>query len=334
MDLVTGGTGIVGAHVLLALTANGRAVRALVRHEGDRGTVARIFRHYRPDAEDLLGRITWVKGDLLDVGSLADAMEGVQHVYHAAALVSFDPRKARELYRVNVIGTAHVVNSALAAGVERLCHVSSTAAIGKGAPNEVYTEDLPWTDDSTTSDYSRSKYEAELEIHRGIAEGLDAVMVNPCVILGPGASGRSSMALMERIRAGTRFHTSGSNAFVDARDVADCMVRLMEKGATGERYLLVGTNAGYRTLFTAAARAFGVREPQQAAPAWLLGIAWRLERVRSWLTGSSPLVTKATVHSSLAQRSYSNAKVIALLGYRFRTLEESLDNVSAFMRGS
>lgn len=334
MDLVTGGTGIVGAHVLLALTANGRAVRALVRHEGDREKVARIFRHYRPDAAELLGRITWVKGDLLDVGSLADAMEGVQHVYHAAALVSFDPRKARELYRVNVIGTAHVVNGALAAGVERLCHVSSTAAIGKGAPNEVYTEDLPWTDDSTTSDYSRSKYEAELEIHRGIAEGLDAVMVNPCVILGPGASGRSSMALMERIRAGTRFHTSGSNAFVDARDVADCMVRLMEKGATGERHLLVGTNADYRTLFTAAARAFGVREPQQAAPAWLLGIAWRLERVRSWLTGSSPLVTKATVHSSLAQRSYSNAKVIALLGYRFRTLEESLDNVSAFMRGS
>ncbi|MBK6829598.1 MAG: NAD-dependent epimerase/dehydratase family protein [Flavobacteriales bacterium] len=340
MDLVTGGTGIVGSHLLFELVSAGRRVRALYRKGSDRSIMERVFRHYSPNANKLLQHIEWVEGDLLDVAALAEAMTGVEHIYHAAAVVSFDPRKADEMYSANTQGTARVVDAALApgpstgSGRRRLCHVSSTAAIGWAPPGIERDETLPWVDDKRTSDYARSKYQAEMEVQRGIAEGLDAVIVNPCVILGPGVSGRSSMSLVERVHRGTRWYSSGSNAFVDARDVAACMVVLMERGESGERYLLVGENATYEKLFRELSIALGKPVPTSLASTWLLGLAWRLERIRSLVTRSSPLVTRATVQSSITLRSYSNKKVKALLGYNFRTLAESAANVSAFVSGA
>lgn len=328
MNLVTGGTGIVGAHVLLELLRAGHSVRALHREGSDRSIVQRIFSHYGHG--QLAARIEWVEGDVMDVSALADAMQGVDRVYHAAALVSFDPRKGDAMLRVNVQGTANVVNAALEAGVRRLCHVSSTAAIGSPANGAMGDEALPWSDHKRVSDYSRSKHWAELEVQRGIAEGLEAVIVNPCVVLGPGQRGRSSMTIVDRLRKGTRWYTSGTNAFVDARDVAACMLALMDRGVTGERYLLVGENAGYQRLFALLASAFGHPAPRSEAQPWMLGLAWRAERLRGLLTGASPMVTKATAASSLNKRAYSNAKVKALLGHQFRTLEESVTNVVSF----
>lgn len=328
MDLVTGATGIVGTHVLLELLRAGRPVRALHRADSDRGIVQRVFRHY--GHEGLAGRIEWAQGDLQDVDALRDALQGITHVYHAAAVVSFDPRHARSMYAVNAGGTANLVDMALEAGVCRLCHVSSTAAIGSAGAGAVRDESMPWADVAGTSDYSRSKHLAEMEVQRGIAEGLDAVIVNPSVIIGPGAPGRSSMALLTRLRKGTRFYTRGTNAFVDARDVAACMVALIERGSCGERYLIPGENATYRSLFEAACRAFGNPAPTWEAKAWMLHLAWRAERLRSLLTGSSPLVTRTAVASALARRSYSDAKAAELLGYRFRALEESVANAASF----
>jgi dihydroflavonol-4-reductase len=328
MDLVTGGTGIVGIHVLLEVLRSGRRVRALRRGSSDTGIVARVFKHY--GAAHMADRIEWVEGDLLDTVALSDAMDGVEHVYHAAALVSFDPRKADVMHAVNVQGTANAVNVALEAGVKRLCHVSSTAAIGSAAPGVPRDESLPFTDGRSSSDYARSKHLAELEVHRGIAEGLDAVIVNPSVIIGPGLPGRSSMTLIERLRKGTRWYTSGSNAFVDARDVAACMRKLMDQGVPGERYLLVCENASYKRLFELAAEGFGQEPPASEAKPWMLALAWRAERIRSLLTGSSPLVTKATVSSALSTRAYSNAKVTAVLGHQFLPLEESVANAVSF----
>lgn len=332
MDLVTGGTGIVGAHMLLELLRAGRSMRAIHREGADRTIVQRILNHYGEG--DRAATVHWVEADVMDVVALADAMQGVEHVYHAAALVSFDPRKKAGLMDVNVRGTANVVNAALDAGVRRLCHVSSTAAIGRAPSGVPRTEDLPWIDDAGTSDYSRSKHLAEMEVLRGIAEGLDAVMVNPCVVIGPGPNGRSSMSIVNRLQRGTPWYTRGTNAFVDARDVAACMRLLMECGASGERYLLVGENAGYRRLFDLLSAGFGHKAPIKEAKPWMLDLAWRLERLRALFTGASPMVTKATVASSIGQRTYSNAKVSALLGYRFRTLEESVDNVVSFARES
>jgi nucleoside-diphosphate-sugar epimerase len=331
MHLITGGTGIVGAHLLHRLTVQGE-VRALRRAGSDLSVVERIFRHYGADHAERLQRIRWVEGDLHDMPALEDAMAGVEQVYHAAALVSFDPRDLRRLRHVNVQGTANVVNAALLAGVRRLCHVSSTAAMGH-SPTGPVDESLPWAPEPHTSGYAWSKYEAELEVQRGIAEGLDAVIANPSVILGPGAAGRSSMTLSERLRKGSRFHPSGSNGFVDARDVADALITLMDRGATGERYLLVGSNVPYAELFRRYCEGFGHPAPQRVVAPWMLAVAWRLERLRTLLTGGRPLVTRYTVHSACAQRSYSTTKAQAL-GITFRPLQESVDNVIRYLTGS
>ncbi|MBK7945343.1 MAG: NAD-dependent epimerase/dehydratase family protein [Flavobacteriales bacterium] len=332
MDLVTGGTGIVGAHLLIELVRQQRRVRALRRPHSSLADVERVFKHYGEEGQ--IKRIEWVEGDLLDVVSLRDAMSGVELVYHAAALVSFNPRRVNELHAANVTGTANVVNAALEAGVKRMLHVSSTAAIGSGADGQMRDEGMAWSDAGDVSAYARSKHLAEIEVHRGIAEGLDAVIVNPSVVIGPGPSGRSSMTIVERLRRGTRWYTRGSNAFVDARDAALCMTRLMEAGATGERYLLVGENASYRKLFNLLSDGFGHARPGREARPWMLHLARHAEGLRALLMGSDPLVTAATVSSSLNTRAYSNAKASDLLGYRFRALEESVANAVSFAKAA
>lgn len=333
MQLVTGATGIVGSHVLLECALRG-PVKALVRRGSDRTIVERVFRHYRSDASDLLTSIEWVETDILDMDGLNAAMRGVLQVYHTAAVVSFAPGDAKDMQRVNVTGTANVVNAALENGVRRLCHVSSTAAIGEEPAGVPRTERSPWNSDKHTSVYSQSKYAAEQEVYRGIAEGLDAVMVNPCVVIGPGQPERSSMTLMERLQKGVAFFPPGSNAVVDARDVAHCMVALIEKGQTGERFLLVGENVTYQRLFALCAHAFNHPPPSRSIRPWMLHVAWRLEALRSAISGSRPFITHATAHSALNQRSYSADKVVALLGHRFRTAEEAVVNVAAFLNGS
>lgn len=330
MDLITGATGIVGLHLLHAATVAGERVRALHRKNTDLSIVERVFRHYSPDPKPLLDRIEWVEGALDDVESLKDAMTGIDRVYHAAAMVSFAPADRKELFRVNTTGTANVVNAALITGVKRICHVSSTAAIGKAGPDVDRHEGLPWTSDRNTSPYAASKYAAELEIYRGIAEGLDAVIVNPCIIIGPGTPGRSTMTLIEKMRRGTRFFPPGSNAVVDARDVAACMRLLMHRnGNTGERYLLVGENVSYQQLFTEFARGFGNKPPSIPLSSAMLQIGWRLERLRTFF-GGKPFITRATAHTGIIQRRFSNAKVKAELGYEFRGVGEMVGNVVNF----
>jgi dihydroflavonol-4-reductase len=327
MDLVTGGTGIVGAHVLLALAGKGSRVRALARPAADRDLVARIFRHYHGDAgSGLYDQVEWVDGDLLDPHALLEACTGVRHVYHAAAVVSFAPGDAVRMRLTNVGGTAAVVDAAREAGVERLCHVSSTAALGRPTDGPAH-EETPWNVDLAISPYARSKYDAELEVYRGIAEGLDAVIVNPCVVLGPGAQGRSSMALAERLGRGTRFHPPGSNAVVDARDLAEAMLKATASGTTGRRYVIAGENLSYRALFHMYADAYGHAKPEQELQPWMLEAAWRIEAVRSLFTGRKPLVTRHTVASSLSRRSYDASRARTELGMVFRTAEESVLNV-------
>lgn len=332
MHLVTGATGIVGVHVLLECAARG-PVRALCRRASDRSIVERVFRHYRADADTLLTAIQWVEADILDVDGLNAAMRDVRHVYHTAAVVSFVPSDTARMHRVNVIGTANVVNAALENGVRRLCHVSSTAAIGEEPVGTPRTERSPWNNDKRTSPYSMSKYAAEMEVYRGIAEGLEAVIVNPCVIIGPGQAGRSSMTLVERLQRGTRYFPTGSNAVVDARDVAQSMLALTETSHVGERYLLVGENITYERLFSLLAKAFGQRGPTQRLRPWMLQLGWRLEALRTWLTGSTPFITRATVRSALTRRMYSASKAEAALGKPFRSAAESVANVAAFLNG-
>ncbi len=330
MEFVTGGTGIVGAHVIDALLEEGREVRALRRNGSDVTIVERILRHYHADGTARFQQINWVDGDLWDTEALRLAVKGVEHVYHCAALVSFDPRDALSQQEINVSGTANVVDAALEAGVKRFCHVSSTATVG--ASNGMGVESQPFVQDNHSSAYAISKADAELEVYRGIAEGLEAVLVNPCVVLGPGAPGRSSMTMIERVRRGTRFYPPGSNAVVDARDVATAMLRLIAEGATGERYLLVGENLSYRALFALLAHSNGKPAPSMKLPIWALELGWRAEALRT-LFGGRPLITRHTAHSGTNHRQYDASKVKQLLGLRFHSAEEAVTNVAAFLSG-
>jgi nucleoside-diphosphate-sugar epimerase len=271
-----------------------------------------------------------VEGDLFEVDALHDAMHGVEHLYHCAALVSFDPRDRPAMMSVNAEGTANVVDAALEKGVRRLCHVSSTATIGGGMDGSTGDETKPFVQNGSSSAYAISKAKAELEVYRGIAEGLDAVMVNPCVVLGPGIAGRSSMTMVERVRKGSRFFPGGSNAVVDARDVATAMTRLITEGASGERYLLIGEGIGYRKLFTLIAQSAGKPAPAMPLPAWALELGWRVEVMRTVL-GGRPLITRNTARTASRIRLYDGSKAERLLGMKFRSAEEAVTNVAVFL---
>ncbi len=307
MILVTGASGLIGASLIDKLSAEGRQVRAI----------------YRAAAGNQPG-IEWVQGDILDIASLQKAMQGVTHVFHCAGLVSFAPRDKQLLYKVNVEGTANVVNVCLATPGVKLCHVSSVAAIGKIQGETHPTEKSRWEAQQGHSVYAASKHWGEAEVWRGIAEGLNAVIVNPSVVLGGTDTSRSSTKLLGYINAGNRFYVDGQSNFVDLRDVTEAMLRLMFSGISGERFILNGGSVVYNRFFALAARCLGKRPPKIKLPLPLAQLFAKAEQVRSWLTGARPLVTPDTVRRGHDVLEYNASKVTKAVGVSFRPVEETI----------
>ena len=318
MILVTGGTGLLGSHLIRALVAAGKPVRALYRQEP------------LPQLEDLSGRIEWVPGDILDVSALEDAMAGVTQVYHCAAVVSFQAGDKDRLLKVNVEGTANVVNMALDAGVKKLLFVSSVAAIGRARAGVAINEECEWEDSRNNSRYSVSKFLGEMEIWRGIAEGLKAVIINPSVILGGGFWKDGSGALFKNAWKEFPFYTQGVNGFVDVEDVVLAMIRLMDSDISGERFIISADNWNYQQLFTIMAEELGRKPPHIAVRPWMAELIWRLEKVKGMITGKRPLLTKETAHTAQMKVYYENRKVLnALPGFRFRPLQDTIKRIAA-----
>lgn len=328
MILITGGTGLLGAHVLFRLVEDGKQVRALHRSAGSLAAVRDIFSHYTKDVDSLMARIQWAMGDILDIPSLEDAMQDVTEVYHVAATVSFDPKDSAWMDKVNIEGTANVVNLCLDLKA-RLCHVSSVAALGRSEGQDMISEQTEWKDSTRNSNYGKSKRKAEMEVWRGIAEGLEAVIVNPCIILGPGNWNQSSAALFTKVWKGLPYYTEGINAMVDARDVADIMVRLMAKGINGQRYVVAADNFPLRQIVNGIADGLGKKRPTIKASASLMALAWRLEKLRALITGSKPFITRETADNALHVSHYDNSKLRqALPEFRFRPIEQTVAEVS------
>jgi len=328
MILVTGGTGLLGTHLLLRLLQEGQKVRATYRKTSSFEEVKSIFTHY--NSAHLFDQIEWVKADLTDIFTLETALEGIAKVYHCAAVVSFDKKDHDLLYKINVEGTANLVNMALDAGVKKLCHVSSTAAVAKSAEGKLTVESNDWKTDKNNSVYSISKFGAEREVWRGTQEGLPAVVVNPSVILGPGNWEQSSTTLFKTVWDGLSFYTAGGNGFVDVRDVVDAMFQLMESDCTGERFLVVGENASFKKVFDSIAKALGKKAPHKKAGPFLTSIAWRLLAVKRWLTGKRPAITKESAHSAHQTHLFSTQKIEGELGFKFRSLEDAVENAGAY----
>ena len=326
MILVTGGTGLLGSHLLLELARSGKKVRALKRKSSETGQVRKVFSYYVQNADELLRNIEWFEGDLMDFGSIEDAMEGISEIYHAGAVVSFYPSDHKTMLKVNIEGTANLVNLALEKTISKFCYVSSVATLGRADNLGLTDEETYWKGSNTNSQYAISKYGAEREVWRGIEEGLNAVIVNPSVILGPGFWNENS-GMFRLVWEGLKYYTQGVNGYVDVRDVVKAMIQLMDSEILGQRFIVSSENVSYQQLFLLMAKYFDKPAPSVNVPPILTHIAWRVEAIRSFIRKTKPEVTKEMATTTSQKYFYSNEKIIKVLDFKFLPVEESIREI-------
>ncbi len=317
--VVTGGTGLLGSHLIEALLQAGYSVKALYRTAIPPLSFAQ--------------NVQWVKGDISDVLSLEDAFENADEVYHCAATVSFNPRKKLEMFKVNVEGTANVVNAALLTGVKKLLYVSSVAALGRIREGEMIHEGMNWTEETSNSTYGETKYLAEMEVWRGTAEGLPAVIVNPSIILGKGDWNKGSSAIFKSAYNEFKYFTEGVSGFVDVLDVVQAIIRLMQSGIINERFIVSGHNVPYKEIFTLAAKCFNKKPPSKKVSAAMASVVWRIEALKTKFASTDPLLTKETAATAQAKVFFSNQKLLtALPGFAFTPVDKTISRICSELK--
>jgi len=328
MVLVTGGTGLVGAHLILHLVENGEAVRAIYRNAKTIEKTKSLFSLYKK--ESLFEKINWIQADINDVPSLETAFENVDYVYHCAALISFDPKDEDLLRKINIEGTANIVNFCIAKNVQKLCFVSSIAALGDLKETEkTITEETEWNPEKPHSDYAISKYGAEMEIWRGQQEGLNSVIVNPGIILGPRIWEQGSGILFKKIEEGFPFYTKGMTGFIAVTDVVKIAVELMKSEVRNERFTLIAQNIVFRDLFNSIADALNVKRPTIYASPFLIEIFWRVDWLLSTIFRWKRKLNRATSKSSYSKNLYSNEKIKNTLGTEFLDVHQYIKEISS-----
>jgi len=315
MILVTGATGFLGAELVKQLTDQNMQVRAIRRSNSK---IPALLQNNT--------LVTWCIADINDPEDLADAFDSITKVYHCAATVSFDPKDKAKLLKINIEGTENIVNLCVENNA-RLLHVSSIAALGFAKEGQLISEKHFWDYDPKAHNYAISKYQGEMEVWRGIAEGLDAVIVNPAVIIGKNAGYNGSGAIFKLVKEGLKFYTDGATGIVDVEDVAKCMILLMESDITAERYTLSAENLHYKDFFAEIAKGFGIKAPTTQAKPWMLGIAWRAAKLASVFTGKPAALTKDAARSSFNLSYYTNQKIIDTLNFKFKPLNQSIAEV-------
>lgn len=311
---ITGASGLVGAHLAERLLAAGKQVVGLYRSSIPQMAAA--------------DQIEWFKGDILDPLSLSEALTGVDEVYHCAAIVSFDPAQKDNMYQVNIEGTAHVVNASLQAGVRSLCHVSSVAALGRPAAGTEVNETMNWSKENHNSNYGKSKYLAEMEVWRGQAEGLQCLVVNPVIILGSANWNSGSAKLFKTAYNEFPWFSGGETGFVDVVDVVEAMYQLMEQQVFGQRLILSGHQLGYKELFTLMAECFGKKPPHKKVSPLLASLIWRLDAIKSVITGKKPLLTRETTQAAQAIVRYNNTRLFGYLPhFRYTPIQQTIARI-------
>lgn len=330
MILVTGGTGFLGSHLIHHLIKLNKKVRAIRRNNASFDIIRRVFTFYDADFDAMAEKIDWVDADITDIYSLENCLDGVTEVYHAAALVSFQPGDEKKLQHINALGTANLVNACLEKQVKKLCHVSTIAAIGRAENDKVIDENVIWKASRKNSNYAISKYAAEREVWRGIEEGLDAVIINPSIILGPGEINSGSTRLIATVEKGLKYYTGGMNGFVDVRDVVQIMIKLMESDISAERFIVSSENVTYKELFGYIATALGKDAPKYEAGKWMSEVYWRLEFLKSKILRNKPLVTSETARTANNHYIYSGEKLRLNLDYNYITVKDSINDACRY----
>lgn len=318
MILVTGGAGLVGSELILQLLAQGNKVKAIYN------STPLLTSHQN---------LITIQCDILDTEALEEAMQGVTQLYHCAAVVSFNKKNKDRLFKINIEGTANVVNAALDAGVKKMVHVSSVSALGRIRENETVTENMNWTEESSNSLYGKSKYLGEMEVWRGTGEGLEAVIVNPSLILGGGDWSKGSSEIFRSVYNEFPWYTEGVTGVVDVHDVARAMILLMNSEISKERFILNAENLSYKEIFTGIAGCFGKKVPRKNVTPLIAALVWRWEAVKSMFTRKEPLVTKETARTALAKVYFDNSKFLnAMPGFKYRPINETITNTCATLK--
>jgi dihydroflavonol-4-reductase len=314
MILVTGASGLVGSHLIKQLVKEGKPVRAL-------------YRSSVPEMEDAES-VEWFKADILDVVSLEEAMAGVQQVYHCAAVVKFSASHKKILHHTNIEGTANVVNACLQAGVSKLLFVSSVAALGRIREDKPINETMNWSEETSNSEYGKSKYFAEMEVWRGIGEGLNAVMVNPVIILGAGDWSKGSSEIFKSAYDEFPWYTEGTSGFVDVQDVVKAMILLMDSNISAERFIISAENLPFRSVFSMIAENFGKKPAAKKVTPLIAGIVWRLEAIKSKFTGKDPMLTRETAKTAAAKVQFDNHKLLkAFPQFQYTSISDAVKRI-------
>ncbi len=321
MILVTGATGLVGSHLVSALVREGKSVRAI----------------YRTSIPVIIGgdQVDWVQADILDVVSLETAMIGIDQVYHCAAIVSFSAKNKDSIHQTNIDGTANVVNAALVGNIQKMVFVSSVAALGRIREGSLINENMNWSKETSNSEYGKSKYLAEVEVWRGIGEGLNAIIVNPVIILGPGNWNKGSTGIFKSAYNEFPWYTQGSSGFVDVWDVVKSMIQLMDSPINAQRFIVCADNTSYRNVFSMIANAFGKKPPHRKVSPLMAEIVWRLESIKALFTGKEPLLTKETSRTARAVVNFDNSKLLkAIPTFKYSNLNDSIQRICAELKNN
>jgi nucleoside-diphosphate-sugar epimerase len=327
MVLVTGATGLVGAHLALHLVENGDTVRAIYRNIASIQKTKNLFLLYKK--ESLFEKIEWVQANITDIPALGMAFENVKYVYHCAALISFDPKDEDLLRKTNIEGTANIVNFCIAKAVKKLCFLSSIAALGDLKGNEaIITEAAEWNPEKQHSDYAISKYGAEMEVWRGQQEGLDTVIVNPGIIIGPGFLEQGSGMLFKKVANGLPFYTKGVTGFIAVPDVVKITVKLMKNDHSNERFTLIADNLIFRDLINSIADSLNVKRPYIHASPLLMNLFSKMDWFVSNVFGRKRKLYRVTARASYAKNWYSNEKISSILDAELLDIHHYIKDIS------
>ena len=328
MILVTGGTGLVGSHLIYQLTLENNVIRATHRADSDIERVKLLFKFYSKDFNELFKKIEWIEADLNNLSQLQDAFKDISFVYHCAAYISFDPSRYETLRRVNIRGTANIVNLCINNKIKKLCHVSSVATLGYNIKE--IDENNYWDGNKHKSAYAISKYGAEMEVWRGVQEGVKSVIINPGVIIGPGFSKSAFGTIMKMVTNKKRFHTCGKTGYVDVRDIANIMIRLMNSKIENERYILVNKNLSYKKVIDMVSSNLGMKNKSTFVSKSKLKIALVFDLVSSTFFNKERKLSKALCKTLTRNFNYSSKKIKKNLNFEFTSILETFEKSCQF----